>query len=50
MKVFENEGWKASHWSTIGAMNATDEEILRWARKNEYDEYKLRARILPISR
>lgn len=36
VKVFENEGWKASHWSTIGAMNATDEEILRWASKNEH--------------
>lgn len=36
VKVFENEGWEASHWSNIGAMSATDVEILRWARENEH--------------
>ena len=36
VKVFTAEGWKALHWSQVGAPTASDREILAWARENGY--------------
>ena len=32
VSVLEEAGHTASHWSTIGSMNAPDREILSWAK------------------
>lgn len=29
-------GWKAQHWSEIGAGNAPDVALMRWAREQQY--------------
>jgi predicted nuclease of predicted toxin-antitoxin system len=34
--TFQEENWEAVHWSTIGAANASDEEIMAWAKENEH--------------
>ena len=34
--VFQNEGWEAVHWSSIGAYNAPDYQIMLWAKANGY--------------
>lgn len=34
--AFQENGWEAVHWSSISAANAPDEEILAWAKENEY--------------
>jgi len=34
--VLEEAGHTASHWSTIGSLNAPDREILLWAKANGY--------------
>jgi predicted nuclease of predicted toxin-antitoxin system len=34
--VVRQNGWEALHWSTIGAKDAPDHEIMRWARENGY--------------
>lgn len=34
--VFQQEGWFASHWSTIGNHKATDREIMVWALAQDY--------------
>ena len=34
--VLEEAGHTASHWSSIGSMNASDREILSWAKANGY--------------
>ena len=31
----ESEGHKAVHWSSVGAGDAPDDDILRWAREND---------------
>lgn len=31
-----NAGWKAAHWSEVGAATATDVEIMAWARAHEF--------------
>jgi predicted nuclease of predicted toxin-antitoxin system len=36
ISVLEEAGHTASHWSTIGSMNAPDREILAWAKTNGY--------------
>ena len=36
MKVLEKAGHTASHWSTIGSLNAPDREVLLWAEANGY--------------
>ncbi len=33
--LFEAHGWEAVHWSTIGAIDAPDHEIMDWAMKNQ---------------
>jgi len=30
--LFEEEGWSAVHWSTVGDPRAADRDIMRWAR------------------
>ena len=34
--VFENEGWEAVHWSTIGKPSATDAEIMKYAKNGGF--------------
>lgn len=34
--LFSNEGWEAVHWSEVGAANAKDQVILKWAKDNGY--------------
>jgi predicted nuclease of predicted toxin-antitoxin system len=34
--VFEQQGWEALHWSTVGDPCATDSVIMDWARANGY--------------
>lgn len=34
VKVLQEAGWEAVHWSTVGDMRAPDEVIMSWAREN----------------
>ena len=34
--IFIAEGWEAVHWSEIGAIDAQDKVILKWARNNDF--------------
>jgi len=34
--VFERAGYAARHWSEVGPPDATDRDIMRWARKQDY--------------
>ena len=34
VSVLEEAGHTASHWSTIGSLNAPDREVLSWAKAN----------------
>ena len=34
--VFEQQGWEAVHWSTVGDPRAPDRVIMDWARANDY--------------
>lgn len=36
VELFEKRGFEACHWSTIGAPQAPDTEIMAWARDNGY--------------
>jgi predicted nuclease of predicted toxin-antitoxin system len=36
VEIFQRKGWESVHWSTIGNPQATDREILRWAKDNSY--------------
>ena len=36
VSVLAEEGHIISHWSTIGSLNASDREILLWAKANGY--------------
>jgi predicted nuclease of predicted toxin-antitoxin system len=36
VQVFAGAGWKALHWSQVGAPTASDREIMAWARDNDY--------------
>ncbi len=36
MKLFDNAGVESAHWSTIGATNAPDKEIMDYAKANNY--------------
>jgi predicted nuclease of predicted toxin-antitoxin system len=36
VKVLENVGWEAVHWSTVGDIRATDDVIMSWARERGY--------------
>ncbi len=34
--TFVRHGWRATHWSTVGDIRATDKTIMEWARQNDY--------------
>lgn len=34
--VLHSAGWPAAHWSKLGPPNASDAEILYWAKANGY--------------
>jgi predicted nuclease of predicted toxin-antitoxin system len=34
--VLEEAGHTATHWSNVGSLNATDREIMDWAKANGY--------------
>jgi predicted nuclease of predicted toxin-antitoxin system len=34
VRVFEEGGWEATHWSKIGDAGASDSEIMTWAKAN----------------
>jgi len=34
VQVLESQGWEAVHWSTIGAIDARDDEIMAWAKEH----------------
>ena len=36
VQVLAKAGWRAAHWSQVGALNASDREIMAWARENGY--------------
>lgn len=36
VEELQSRGWQASHWSTIGAPDATDRTIMDWAREHDY--------------
>jgi predicted nuclease of predicted toxin-antitoxin system len=36
VKVLQDAGWEAVHWSTLGDIRATDETIMSFARENGY--------------
>jgi len=36
VQVFAETGWEAVHWSQVGAITASDREIMAWARKYGY--------------
>jgi predicted nuclease of predicted toxin-antitoxin system len=36
VSVLEEAGHIASHWSTVGSLNASDREILLWTKTNSY--------------
>jgi len=36
VSALEEAGHTASHWFTIGSMNAPDREILSWAKRSGY--------------
>jgi predicted nuclease of predicted toxin-antitoxin system len=36
LQVFAREGWEAVHWSQVGALSASDREIMAWSRDNGY--------------
>ena len=36
VKVLNNNGFEAIHWSEVGAANAPDREITAWAKNNSY--------------
>ncbi len=35
VEVFQLWGWEAMHWSSIGAADAPDHEIMSWAKENQ---------------
>jgi len=36
VKILADAGVKAAHWSTLGAINAPDSEIMAYAKDNDY--------------
>jgi len=36
MEVFENGGFEATHWSTVGAEDALDRTFMDWAKRRDY--------------
>ena len=36
VRILEDNGWPAVHWSSIGDKGASDETIMNWAATHEY--------------
>ena len=36
VEIFQREGFLAIHWPAVGERNASDEEIVKWAKQNNY--------------
>lgn len=36
ISVLEAEGWRAEHWYSVGAVDAPDAVIMRWAKKHGF--------------
>lgn len=36
IQTLEEQGWVATHWSTVGDSRADDRVIMQWARENGY--------------
>lgn len=32
--LLRRSGWEAEHWTNVGAVNATDAQIMEWAKRN----------------
>jgi len=35
VEELQSRGWQAVHWSTLGALDATDRTIMDWARQHD---------------
>lgn len=36
VRIFRNHGIEAEHWSSVGRPDASDHEILNWAKENKF--------------
>ena len=36
VRVINQSGWDAVHWSEVGDIHATDANVMAWARENGY--------------
>jgi predicted nuclease of predicted toxin-antitoxin system len=36
VKLLEQAGWSAVHWSSVGASDAEDQELMKWARDHSH--------------
>jgi predicted nuclease of predicted toxin-antitoxin system len=36
VKLLEQAGWSAVHWSSVGAATAEDQELMTWARDHKH--------------
>jgi predicted nuclease of predicted toxin-antitoxin system len=36
VEVFQQEGYTSTHWSSVGAGDASDWELMQWARRHEH--------------
>ena len=36
VRILIAEGWEAVHWSEVGALDAQDHVILKWAKDNDF--------------
>jgi predicted nuclease of predicted toxin-antitoxin system len=36
VQLLEQAGWSAVHWSSVGAINAEDRELMAWARAHKH--------------
>lgn len=36
LQVFQAEGWQSRHWSDVGNPRAPDDEVMEWARQNNF--------------
>jgi predicted nuclease of predicted toxin-antitoxin system len=39
VNVFTAEGWEAVHWSEVGAVDARDRVILKWAKDKDFSAH-----------
>lgn len=36
VEVFQQEGHTSIHWSSVGAVDASDRELMQWAKRHEH--------------